>query len=113
MISLFSAVTNMEACSIACGACFLTLWSIALLHAEHASSPSRASLCIMRNMLPPPTEWCSERKNLYSLLPVTYYLLPITFYLLPIKKETIKYIIQLIVAILTAILTTLGVVSCL
>ena len=29
------------------------------------------------------------------------------------KKETIKYIIQLIVAILTAILTTLGVESCL
>ena len=67
----------------------------------------------MRNMLPPPTEWCSERKNLYSLLPVTYYLLPVTFYLLPMKKETIKYIIQLIVAILTAILITLGVESCL
>jgi len=29
------------------------------------------------------------------------------------KKETIKYIIQLIVAILTAIATTLGVASCL
>ena len=29
------------------------------------------------------------------------------------KRETIKYIIQLIVAILTAILTTLGVESCL
>ena len=47
------------------------------------------------------------------LLPFTCYLLPITFYLLPMKKETIKYIIQLIVAILTAILTTLGVESCL
>lgn len=29
------------------------------------------------------------------------------------KKETWKYIIQLIIAILTAILTTLGVTSCL
>ena len=28
------------------------------------------------------------------------------------KKETIKYIIQLIIAILTAILTSLGVTSC-
>ena len=28
------------------------------------------------------------------------------------KKETIKYIIQLIISILSAILTTLGVTSC-
>ena len=84
----------------------------------------------MRNMLPHPQEHRSAScgtcfHNLrssalkgkifttYYLLPITCYLLPITFYLLPMKKETIKYIIQLIVAILTAILTTLGVESCL
>ena len=49
----------------------------------------------------------------------TYYLLPLTSYLLPLtsyntmKKETIKFIIQLIISILTAIATTLGVTSCL
>ena len=59
---------------------------------------------------------CKE-KSLHQ--PITYYLLPITYYLLPLtsyntmKKETIKFIIQLIISILTAIATTLGVTSCL
>ena len=45
---------------------------------------------------------CKE-KSLH--LPVTYYNI--------MKKETIKFIIQLIISILTAIATTLGVTSCL
>ena len=77
----------------------------------------------MRNMLLHPPEHSSascgtcfhhlRSSALKGKTFTTFYLLPITFYLLPIKKETIKYIIQLIVAILTAILTTLGVESCL
>ena len=84
----------------------------------------------MRNMLPYPPEHRSascgtcfhhlrssalkgKTFTTFYLLPITCYLLPVTYYLLPRKKETIKYIIQLIVAILTAILTTLGVESCL
>ena len=77
----------------------------------------------MRSMLPHPQEHRSascgtcfhnlRSSALKGKIFTTYYLLPITFYLLPIKKETVKYIIQLIVAILTAILTTLGVESCL
>ena len=47
---------------------------------------------------------CKE-KSLH--LPVTYYLIPKN----TMKKETIKYIIQLIVAILTAIGSTLSVTT--
>ena len=76
----------------------------------------------MRSMLPHPQEHSSascgtcfhnlRSSALNGKIFTTYYLLPITCNLLPMKKETIKYIIQLIVAILTAIGSTITVVSC-
>ena len=59
-------VSPLEACSIACGACFLTLQSIALHPPKQAITAYGAMLCIMQTTLPSSTEWCSERKKSLS-----------------------------------------------
>ena len=78
------------------------LWSMPPFPLEHSSESYGARLHILRS-------YDLQRKIF------TPYLLTITYYLIPkntMKKETIKYIIQLIVAILTAIGSTITVVSC-
>ena len=77
------------------------LWSMPPFPLEHSSVSYGARLHILRS-------YDLQRKIF------TPYLLTITYYLIPkntMKKETIKYIIQLIVAILTAIGSTLSVTT--